>query len=210
MLWSDTQATYLDAVDSVTALVPQITDYAAPGLGAWDVRGLTGHLLRALRTPLTYLAEPEPRGDPLPDAAAYYERYLRQRKNDPTATDRTVEERGSEELASASPAEISHAFATAASELHASLPAVAPPRRLQTPMGVMHIEDYLRTRNLEVVVHGADLSRATAVPWHAPDSALRDSFALLTEIATQRGGGVDLLMVLTGRPPGSPPLPILR
>ena len=51
MLWSEAQAGYLAGVDSVTAVVTRITDFAAPGLGAWDVLGLTGHLLRAIRTP---------------------------------------------------------------------------------------------------------------------------------------------------------------
>lgn len=52
MLWSEAQAGYLTVVDSVTAVVTKITDFTAPGLGAWDVMGLTGHLLRAIRTPL--------------------------------------------------------------------------------------------------------------------------------------------------------------
>ena len=63
---------------------------------------------------------------------------------------------------------------------------------------------------LEVVVHGADLCRAAAVPWHAPDSAHWDSMALLTEVTTQKDSGVDLPMALTERPPASPPQPILR
>ena len=98
MLWSEAQAGYLAAIDSVTVVVTKITDFTAPGLGAWDVLGLTGHLLRAIRTPLTYLAEPEPHGKPLPDAAAYYEKYLQRRADDPAVFDRAVADRGSRNL----------------------------------------------------------------------------------------------------------------
>ncbi len=210
MLWSEAQAGYLAAVDSVTAVIPKITDFTAPGLGVWDVMGLTGHLLRAIRTPLTYLAEPEPSGEPLPDAAAYYERYLRRRADGPATVDRAVADRGSEELAALTPAEVAPAFENAASALRSVLPATPAERRLPSPMGVMRIQDYLRTRNLEVVVHGVDLSRATGVPWQPPDEPLQDTLTLLTEVALRRGRATDLLMVLTGRQADTPPLPILQ
>ncbi len=210
MLWSQTQADYLAAVDSTATLVSGITDYAAPGLGTWDVLGLSGHLLRAIRTPLTYLAGPEPAGEPLPSAAAYYKAYLNRRNEGPAVADRSVAARGAAELASASPDEVPTAFASAASALHGLLPSVRADRRVQSPMGVMRIEDYLRTRNLEVAVHGVDLGRAIGTPWRPPDGSLQDALVLLTEIAQCRGSGTDLLMVLTGRSADSPPLPVLQ
>jgi hypothetical protein len=74
----------------------------------------------------------------------------------------------------------------------------------------MRIRDYLRTRNLEVMVHGVDLSRATGVPWQPPDGPLQDTLTLLTEVALRRDHATDLLMVLTGRQVDTRPLPILQ
>ena len=74
----------------------------------------------------------------------------------------------------------------------------------------MRIQDYLRTRTLEVTVHSLDLARATKVDWRPPETATEDAL-LLTEISLERGHGDQLLLALTGRNgTASEALPVLR
>ena len=65
--------------------------------------------------------------------------------------------------------------------------------------GTMALADYLRTRNLEVVVHGLDLAKALGLDWTPPRDSAADAFALLGEIAVDRGVANNVLPALTGR-----------
>jgi uncharacterized protein (TIGR03083 family) len=212
MLWSDTCRLYLESVAALEPLVADIEDPAAPGLGVWDVRGLAGHLLRALRTPLVYLAEPAPEAGSVTilDAAGYYSAYLDWRTADPDAGDDAIATRGSFELQGADSFEIAEAFRTATRDLRTALSATEGSRVIATPNGAVQIDEYLRTRIVEVITHGMDLARATDRGWSPPAAAVVVALSTLAAVSVDRNQGFDLLAVLTGRDPDHPPLPVLR
>ena len=199
------------AVSQIADLIAPIEDFAAPGLGAWDLGGLVGHFTRAIRTPLSYLMQPEPTGPSLLGAAAYIAAYLDARDADAVAMDERVAVRGAEELAAAD-AHPSEVLRREASRLDATLSRTPLDRRVASPFGPVLLGEYLRTRGLEIAVHGLDIARAVRKEWAPPDTLLTDAIALLGEVAVCRGVATDLLLALTGRTPPDPAdvVPILR
>jgi uncharacterized protein (TIGR03083 family) len=199
------------AFAEIADLVAGVDDFSGPGLGAWDLGGLTGHFLRSARTTLGYVANPEPAGPALPGAAHYSAAYLDARDDASSGLDESVAARGSQELASDDrhPAEIIRAEAERLDDLLAT---TAAGRLVATPFGPLRLSDYLRTRVMETTVHGIDIARALGVTWSPPEALLADTIALLGEISLIRGSAVDLVCVLTGRNPPEPGdvLPILR
>jgi hypothetical protein len=210
MLWADTRRLYLESVVALEPLVTDIEDPEAPGLGVWNVRGLAGHLLRALRTPLLYLAEPAPDTDIVLDAAGYYSAYLDWRAKNPKAGDDAIATRGSFELQHADSFEIAEAFRTATWDLCSVLTSTDGVRVIATPNGAVQIDEYLHTRIVEVITHGMDLARATGRSWDPPPAAVVDAISTLVAVSVRRTQGFDLLAVLTGRVPIEDPLPVLR
>lgn len=201
---------YLAAVRSVIGVVEHITDDTlhAPGLGEWDVSGLAGHLLRALITPVEYLAKPDPIDPIIPGAAGYALRYLMSLEVDRTQTAAMVAHRGDAQLAGKNARKVVAEFRRAADAV-SDLVAVTPPGQpVEGPYGTMTLADYLRTRNLEVVIHGLDLARALGIDWTPPKESANDAFALLGEIAVDRGLANNVLLALTGRA-GVPIEPVL-
>lgn len=199
MQWLQVHDTFLSLADSLVELVAGVEDFSVPALGTWNADRLTGHLLRAVVTPVHYLAEPEPDGGPLPAAADYFARYLDRRDEDPEAMAAGIAARAGVELDGIDPSAYPRMFREAAAAARAALQVISGDRKVPTPMGPMRIQDYLRTRILEATVHGVDLARATDSRWEPPDTAVADSLVLLTEISRHRGLGVDLLLALTGR-----------
>jgi hypothetical protein len=199
------------ALSEIAVMVSGITDFTAPGLGSWDLGGLVGHFLRAVRTPLDYLAAPEPAGPPLPGAAHYAAAYLDRRDQDSSRMDQSVATRGTRELADDTrhPAE---ALREESQRLAAVLKSAPAGRLVATPFGAVRLDDYLRTRAMEITVHGTDIAHALGEAWTPPQALLADTIRLLGEIAILRGSAVDLIRVLTGRTPPEPGevVPILR
>jgi hypothetical protein len=210
MLWSETRDLYLESVDALTPIVVEIEDLTAPGLGVWDVRGLAGHLLRALRTPVTYLAEPEPETDEVLDAPGYYVAYLDWRSANPAVSDDAIATRGAFELQDATALAVGEAFRQATWDLKLALATTDGDRVVATPTGAITIDAYLQTRMVEVVTHGMDLSRATGQVWEPSQHAVAAVLAILGAVAVRRGTGFDLLAVMTGREPQGDPLPVLE
>ncbi len=211
MHWQEHAAAFLAVANALPDLVGRVPDFTEPGLGVWDLAGLAGHLLRAVRLPVQLLARPEPPGAPLPDAAAYYLRYLERRDADPDGVDGAVADRGSHELAGIDPEAFPRVFATAAASAAAALQGIPGSRKVATPYGPMRIQDYLRTRILEATVHGLDLARAAHLSWAPPEEAVADTLDLLVTVARERGQASALLLALTGRAvPAGEALPILR
>lgn len=211
MLWVEVHDTFLEAVEALTDLTDEISDYSVPALGSWDARALTGHMLRSVTAPVRHLANPEPDSGPLPSAAAYYLAYLEWRRADSDTADAEVAARGEHELDGIEPERFSSLFRASAAAARAALQGITGDRKVTTPFGAMRIQDYLRTRTLEVTVHGIDLARATGVDWSPPDTGTEDSLLLLTEISLQSGRGNQLLLALTGRDvDASAALPVLR
>lgn len=211
MEWHDIREASHRAAASAAGLVAFVSDadLATPGLGTWDVRGLIGHLSRAMQNAIDYLAAPAPAGDPLPSAASYYVAYLEWRDESPTNADRQVADRGAAVFARATASEIQTALVDTAATL--TLIDDEPDDRLvSTGFGPMRIADYMRTRNLEMVTHTLDLARALDRHWEIDLRALRDALDLLTDIAVATGRGPALLFELTGRAVEATVLPILR
>ncbi len=70
MDWVEQRSLLRIGADDVARMLQDLSDFSIAGLGTWDLRGLAGHFVRAIRTPIAYLQEPVPEGEPLPNAAA--------------------------------------------------------------------------------------------------------------------------------------------
>lgn len=211
MGWDEIRRQILETATSVAELSHRIgnEDLDRPALGTWDVRGLSGHLLRAMRTPVLYLGEIEPRGEALPSAASYFAQYLEWRSSDPGGADARVASRGAAEISVTSAAQLQDEFETSVDALHTAI-ATAPDRLVPSAFGPMWLADYVRTRTLEMVVHGLDLANALDEVWDPPADALGDVLALCCEITIVTGKGTALLLELTGRRITASVLPVLR
>lgn len=211
MQWTESRESFLSAVAALPSLFDAVDDWTVPALGEWRAAGLAGHILRGVRTPVRYLAEPEPTAGPLRDAAAYYLAYLRWREEDPDAADAAVARRGMEEVSGLDPHQLTRELHEAEAAVKAALQGITGDRKITTPFGVMRVVDYLRTRTLEVTVHGLDLARAAGIDWHPPELAVADTLRLLAELARELGRGESLVLLLTGRTvPADAVLPVLR
>ncbi len=202
-------STLTESTSGIADIIADTPDLTVPGLGQWDLRGLVGHYLRALRTPLTYLDQPEPDSATLTSAVSYIVSYLDRRDADPKELDQAVAQRGANELADdADPAEL---IRTASGDLVTALAITAADRLVPTPFGGLQVAEYMRTRVLEITVHGLDIARATASDWQPPHQHLADCFELLAGVAIERGHAPELLLAMTGRiGPDRAPLPVLR
>jgi uncharacterized protein (TIGR03083 family) len=191
--FGEAAAAVLDVVDRLSEDL-----MTRPGLGSWDVRGLAGHLLRGIRTPIDYLAMDAPESAPIPGVAAYFIRYLEGAERD-LGVPAAIAARGDAVLAGVTALDARRLFHEAVAEAVAVLSATPGDRALPTAYGVMFLDDYLRARNFEIVVHGLDLARAIGTTWRPPDVSALDALALLSEVAVLRAVAGDLLLALTGR-----------
>ncbi|PZE86295.1 maleylpyruvate isomerase N-terminal domain-containing protein [Curtobacterium sp. MCBD17_032] len=225
-------ATAQSFVDLIAALPSPVADpvlWSSRALGVWDLRALVGHTNRALVTVSTYAttalqapqtsptptpasephdADPRPhRADPAPSTAATdctdAAGYLRTASRSATDPDE-VAARGVT-AGAALGADPETAVATARDQALAAL-AVTPPGTRVAVVGGLHlpVEEYLRTRVVELVVHGGDIARAataagTPVEACPPEEAVVAAAVLLAEIGAHRGDGPALLAALTGR-----------
>jgi hypothetical protein len=192
---TDSRTSYLSAarsfVDQVAAL--PLDALEGPGLGEWDLRALVGHASRSLVTVETYLDQPAEVVD-VPHAAAYYLRIAEAGGANTSA----ITERGRRAGAAMSgdPAAFVRHLAARVDE---KLSAYDDAYRLTTIVGGMRLDEYLRTRTFELVVHGFDIAAACAVGPAFDDDPLVDAATLAAEVAARSGRAADLLPALTGR-----------
>jgi hypothetical protein len=73
----------------------------------------------------------------------------------------------------------------------------------------MRLEEYLRTRVFELVVHGLDIAAATGVDPDFDDAPLLDATRLAAEVITLTGRAPELLSAVTGRRPFPPDLTVV-
>lgn len=180
------------------AVIEQVPPDAAqrPGLGNWNLAELAAHTMRAWTTLTQYLAQPEPSGQTPTTAVRYLSEGL-----STEGTHAGVEERARQDAA-----EIGDSLAAAAREAAAAARDAldeAPDNRLvASRFGTMPLRDFLRTRNLELVVHGLDLARALGIdPPRDLVEATVPALSLLAQVAVERGSAVQLLEAATGRVP---------
>ena len=197
---SDPRASFLSATDTFVSLVGRlrVEVLGGPGLGGWDLRSLVGHASRSLVTVETYLGQPADRVE-VPSAAEYYAWAAEVVRADPAAVDARGREAGA--ALGADPAGYVRALAE---RVRGALDGRDGASVLPTLGGAMRLDDYLRTRTFELVVHGLDISAASGVPVEFSPDALADATTLAAEIAVTTGRGPAVLLALTGRTPLAP------
>ena len=192
---ADSRPVFIAAADSYVGQVSRIpvADLDGPGLGDWDLRALVGHTSRSLVTVETYLARPAESIE-VPDAAAYYTAIA----NAGGANTAVITERGREAGAALGDDPAGY-VRDLRDRVAALLPTYADDYLLVTIAGGMRLDEYLRTRTFELVVHGLDIAAATGTDPSSPPAALADATMLAAEVATRSGHGERLLLALTGR-----------
>jgi hypothetical protein len=208
------RSVYLEVARSLPALVAGIDDFAVPALGSWTAAELTGHLLRALRTPLTYLNSPapEPGHTILAKPSSYFAAAMDWGSSNPEAADQAIEDRGREELRGVDPSQFAPIYDDTVRQLDEQLADADLTVLIATPFGSIRLGDYLPSRTLEATIHGTDLARATESAWIAPVAAVEAveaTLRLLSDLALATGRGEDIIMVLSGRD-GRGVIPLLR
>ena len=166
----------------------------------WDIRVLVGHMIRDLERVETYLAEPPP--DPASrDAVTYWRSY------DP-ATEGPRITASATEVANRydTPAEFSGALELTLDRCLAAARAEDPARVLGTRLTSIRLDEFVKTRVLEIGVHGLDLAAALGRdPWLTPDAAsvVQSILVALWAAIRRRSGWSDLTFIetATGRRP---------
>ncbi|MCU1405061.1 MAG: mycothiol maleylpyruvate isomerase [Glaciihabitans sp.] len=185
------------AANAVIHLVERIDDtqWGRPALGTWTVLDLVGHTSRALVTVREYLAAaPKPPAPAnVPDAESYYRRVFSGYTDHAAVARRGVQagEALGDDVAAAL-----HTLLASALEALAGAPADAT---VTVGELTIPVEEYLRTRVFELVVHGYDIARATAQILEMPREVIADCAALAARVAALRGSGREVLFALTGR-----------
>ncbi len=168
----------------------------APGLGEWNLRALVGHTSRSLVTVETYLAQPV-ETEEVPTSAAYYVAIA-------GIDHAAVVGRGVEagQALGENPAEFVDVLAE---RVLAQVDTAGNPL-IHTAAGGMHLETYLSTRTLELVVHSLDIAAAVSdiEPPEFSDQLLSEVARVAATAAVLRGTGVELMLALTGRASLSP------
>ncbi len=192
---TDSRASYLSAAGCFVAQVAAVPTDAldGPGLGDWDLRSLVGHASRSLVTVETYLDQPADVVE-VPTAAAY---YLRIAESGGTTTPEITERGRQAGLAMGDdPAAYVRDLAERVTR---KLTAYDDAYLLTTIAGAMRLDEYLRTRIFELVVHGLDISAACGVDPALDEEPVVDAATLAAEVAARSGRGPDLLLAVTGR-----------
>lgn len=190
-------ALFLQSADSFVSLLAEVRaeQWDEPGLGVWNVRSLAGHTARAILTIESYLGQDEPGDITIPSAEGYYNTVLEQFTDHPSIEARGVE--AGTWLGADPVAQVSAALARTKALILAQ-----PADRILSigGMGIL-LDEYLRTRVVELVVHSIDLARAIGADYTPPAAGLATAVGLLSGTAIHKGYGTELLLALTGRAP---------
>lgn len=146
--------------------------WSRPALGEWNLAQLVAHIVGGVERVTTYLDEPEPEARSLIDPVTYY-RY------DYRDVAPGVAQRARDRAAQTDPRSLPDIFAATWAEARARASAEKPKRVMKTFRGPMRLNDYLKTRVLEVVVHHADVRAALALPPVATRKSARITIELL-------------------------------
>jgi hypothetical protein len=170
-------------------------------LALMSVGALAGHLLRAMALVENYLDRAEP--DIGQSTVIRPAQYLAQALTDDdleSALHQSIRQRGAE-MAEGGPGSVVARWDATATALRARL-AAEPAGRMVTVLDgmVLTLDDYLRTRVLELCVHGDDLAVSLGVPTPAlPEPAVDVAAGILLEVARIRHGGLAILRALARR-----------
>jgi hypothetical protein len=194
--------TFLDAGAAATHLLgrPEVAArWEQPSvLAEYTVAGLSGHLLRAMTTVEQYLEEPEPDGTPIP--AHEYFRTLAPSSDVHHPANQAIRARGAE-MATGGPEAVADRARAVHERLTRRLAELDTDRRVRVAGSlVVTLEEYLRTRIVELVVHGDDLAASVDLEVPPPDRALSGiAIETLVEVARGRHGDLAVLRALARR-----------
>lgn len=176
---------FLDAVRSV----PE-EGWGRPALGAWTVRELAAHTLRAFTTVELYLGADPSVDRPLADAAEYYRAALA----DPDVHAGVLARGRQAGRDLTDPAGMSE---TVVRRVLGLVAGAADDDVMQTFAGQITLAEYLATRVVEVAVHTLDLQRAIGQRVHLhPDTS-----EVVLQVLTELGPAEPMILALTGRAP---------
>jgi len=197
---------YFAAVDWLTELVSRgevAHAWAEPSaLSRYSIGGVAAHALIGAVLRLAQLVEePEPserRRVGIPEAFSP-NRMARPDDDDPLFV---MLRSGSEQLAERGPAALLETCAAPYARLAVVLPESRADRAVslvRVPDGQMSLRDYLRTRLLEIVVHGDDLVASIEgwEPTDPPPQAVSVCLQVCLQLAQAQAGGVGALRAFT-------------
>jgi hypothetical protein len=189
------RSAFLSAAEAYVAQVGAIAPDAltGPGLGDWDLRALVGHTSRSLVTVETYLDQPAAEVD-VPSAAHYYLAITRAGG----ASGPEIVARGRQAGVALGDDPPSYVAALAV-RVREKLAAFDEAYLLTTIAGGMRLDEYLRTRTFELVVHGLDIGVASGAGPVLDQASLVDASTLAAEVAALSGRAPALLLGITGR-----------
>ncbi len=167
-------------------------------LPQFSVAALAGHLLRGMTTVGHYLDGPEPSENGI-SAASYFLTMLGSAGlSDPAS--QAVRTRG-DEAAAAGPAALASNARAAFARLPSRLAGAGSRRRLRVAAGlVMALDEYLRTRVVELVVHVDDLATSLGVELAPlPPGTCKVAIDVLVDVARLRYGDLAVLRALARR-----------
>jgi hypothetical protein len=200
---NDITSAFFDAASCATALLERHeveSHWTRPSvLAEFTVAGLAGHLLRGIMTVETYLDAPVTAGAPL-SAVEYYQ--AAGLTSDPESKlNRDIRTRG-EEMAAGGASLLAAAARTVLHRLEGRLVSEDPRRSMNVLGGAaITLEEYLRTRVVELVVHSDDLALSVGIDDELAIAATTSRVAIETmvELARARHGDLAVLRALTRR-----------
>lgn len=169
----------------------------ASALSGFSIRGLAGHLVRAVQAAVTYLTQDVPEGaQPVP-APDYYATVLGALGE---AGNKEVIVRG-EENAGAGPDGLVAAYEQSLVDLERALDTEPPDRLVRVFMDViLRYDDYLLNRMCELLIHTDDLAVSLGVdPPRPPQEAMDIAIAHLVDVARRVHGDRAVLTALSRR-----------
>lgn len=197
------RAAFLEAAAGATSILgrAEVAEHwrEVSVLPEFSISGLAGHLLRGIKTVDTYLDGPDPEGASM-SAAQYYD-SLALTADVSSPLNRAIRTRGEDEASIGCRAVAAEAVALL-NRLSVRLPAEAPGRRLQVLDGlVITLDEYLRTRIVELVLHSEDLALSVDL-FDAPEVAptvATVAIETLVDLARLRHGDWAVMRALARR-----------
>jgi hypothetical protein len=158
----------------------------------WTVRDLVGHTSRALLIVELYLAKPAAQRE----VVRPVDYFLRAQVG--LADPASVAARG-REAGVARGADPIAAVRDIAARVLAQVQTASDEALMSTPVGGMHLIDYLPSRIFELAVHTLDLAAALPVTVTLPEPVAAVALHLLADMALQPDKAAALLLAATGR-----------
>lgn len=190
---------YLDVATVVTELLANpavVRHWDHPSvLARFQVRGLAGHLARSILQVEWYLDAEV--GDARPITASEYYAAMAGVGDPESELNVGVRQRG-EEVATQGPAVLVERTVAALSRLRTRLPAEPTESSVEALGRVLPLDEYLKTRLVEMTVHTDDLALSVGLPPpEVPAKAYGVAIETLVGVATLRHGPLAILRALT-------------